>query len=268
MDAVLRTAETSAQSVQRAWMWWLCLLLLSATCLAAEPLRIVSRWKPDEALHTERGPITAGAIRPGWHSAQWYVEPVQGERYVRLRNRHTGLYLHAEHQRLEVGEILPGWWSAMWTLEAERGTDFVRLRNRWLESYVHIEHGRAELGEIQPGWWSAQWLLQPVVESRDPPRKRSAERAPAPSFSGESLADGQLRQDIFFQVAVSFESTYRCPIELVRKAVDRVERNSGGDLLEVEETWTAHGCGQRERYRVLISPGLRGGTDISVMVRE
>ena len=150
MDAVLRTAETSAQSVQRAWMWWLCLLLLSATCLAAEPLRIVSRWKPDEALHTERGPITAGAIRPGWHSAQWYVEPVQGERYVRLRNRHTGLYLHAEHQRLEVGEILPG-------------------------------------------WWSAQWLLQPVGEPRDPPRKRSAERAPAPSFSGESLADGQLR---------------------------------------------------------------------------
>lgn len=247
-------------------------LLFSAACLAADPVRIVSRWKPDEALHTERGPITAGAIRPGWHSAQWFVEPVQGEPYVRLRNRHTGLYLHAERQRLEVGEILPGWWSAMWTIEPERGSEFVRLRNRWLETYLHIEHGRADLGEILPGWWSAQWLLEPVTEAREPVRnrQREAERAPVtPQFSGETMADEQLRRDVFHHVSLAFESSFRCQIERVQMSVDRVERAGGpaGAIREVEETWVAHGCRQRESFRVLTNPSPRGGVDISVLAR-
>ena len=156
----------------------------------------------------------------------------------------------------------------MWTIEAVPDSDFWRLRNRWLESYVHIEHGRAELGEILPGWWSAMWQLQPLAQAH-PTKRPQAERAPpaAPSFSGQSMADGQLRQDIHFQVAVAFESSHGCPIESIEASVVQVNRNAAGAITGVEETWLSRGCGRSSAYRVLTSPSSRGGIDISVTER-
>ena len=35
-------------------------------------------WKPDEYVNIQQGPAVAGAIRSGWLSARWTIEPVPG----------------------------------------------------------------------------------------------------------------------------------------------------------------------------------------------
>lgn len=73
-------------------------------------------------LHVENGPLVLGPAQPGWWSAMWIIEQVDGA-HVRLRNRwRRNLYIHIENGRVEAGPIQPGWWSAMWRLERPRGT--------------------------------------------------------------------------------------------------------------------------------------------------
>ena len=123
--------------------------------------RIQNRWKPKEYLHVEHGDVESGSIKPGWWSAMWAIEEVDG--YVRFQNKfRPGEYLNIEHGSLELGPIKPGWWSAMWTLDqAQEG--YVRICNRWREGVcIHIEHGEVEAGEVEDGWWSAMWRLSPA----------------------------------------------------------------------------------------------------------
>ncbi len=181
------------------WLAVTLLALIASSAAANDYVRIESRWKPDQHLHTENGPLQAGRTQPGWWSADWTVERVRGEPFVRLRNRHSGGYLHAERERLEVGPIQNGWWSAMWELQPVRGTDFVRLRNRWLDRHVHIENGPVALGAINDGWWSAMWQLrdsQAAASSRPAPARpvsaspsRPANARPSTSAAAATRAE-------------------------------------------------------------------------------
>lgn len=267
-----RTALRLTKRTALPWIWAFCLFGASSAILADDSVHILNRWNPDHALHTEGSGIRCSEFRPEWRSARWWIDPVPGaDAYVRLRNRDSWAYLHAEHQHLEMGDIQPGWWSAMWTIEPVKGSEFVRLRNRWLQTYLHVENGRLELGEVQPGWWSAQWRLQPAITVRAAhgPGKQSNEGPrPAPQFSGKTIADHQLRQDVYFHVALAFESSFDCPIERVHMAVERAVHDGSGRFRHAEETWTVRGCGRSEGYRVLLDPSQRGGVDISVMVRQ
>ncbi len=272
MTYASRTAMGMTTPTALSWACMLCMLLASSAVLADDSLHILNRWKPNQALHVEGGGISSGEFQPEWRSARWWIDPVPGaDAYVRLRNRDSWQYLHAERRHLEMGEIQPGWWSAMWIIEPVQGAEFVRLRNRWLQTYLHVEQGRLELGEIRPGWWSAQWRLQPATDVRPagPGTERSDERPrSAPQFSGKTTADHQLRQDVYFHVALAFESSFNCPIERVHMAVDEVEHDGAGNVRYAEETWTVRGCGRSESYGVQLNPARRGGVDISVKVRQ
>jgi uncharacterized protein (TIGR02145 family) len=116
---------------------------------------IKNRWKGTH-LNIENG-LAVGEIAPGWQSAIWLFEPVEGTSYVRIKNHWKGTYLNVENG-FGCTEIDPGWHSAMWELEPVEGTNYVRIKNRWKGTYVNIENG-LNCTEIAPGWQSALWKI-------------------------------------------------------------------------------------------------------------
>jgi hypothetical protein len=114
---------------------------------------IKNRWK-GTSINIENG-LAVGEIAPGWHSAMWIFEPVEG--YVRIKNRWKGTYLNVENG-FGCTEIAPGWHSAMWEIEPVEGTNYVKIKNRWKGTYINIENG-LNCTEISPGWHSAMWEI-------------------------------------------------------------------------------------------------------------
>lgn len=134
--------------------------LMPGFASADQYVQMQNRWKPDQWIHVEHGPVQVGQVQQGWWSKDWVIEPVGDGQHVRFKNRWKNTYLHVEYGPLMAGNIQPGWWSAMWILEdGPYGTNFHRLRNRWTGVYMHIEFGQLMAGQIQPGWWSAMWTL-------------------------------------------------------------------------------------------------------------
>lgn len=136
----------------------LCLLMVSTISLCAQDFyQLKNRWKPDEFIHAEQPQPASGNIQPGWHSAQWILEPID-QSYYKIKNLWRSEYLHIQNGAIQCGAIQPGWWSAQWTLEPVEGTSFFRIRNRWKpEIAIHNQNGVLEASAIQLGWWSAQW---------------------------------------------------------------------------------------------------------------
>jgi hypothetical protein len=127
--------------------------------------RIQNRWKTDQYLHIENGPIKVGPLgKPDWWSAQWELVPVSGTNFVQIKNRwKPTIYLHNQNGAVEAGPLgAPGWWSAQWELVPVSGTNFVQIKNRWKPTiYLHNQNGAIEAGPLgAPGWWSAQWKLE------------------------------------------------------------------------------------------------------------
>jgi hypothetical protein len=123
---------------------------------------IQNRFRPEQYLHTERGPLESGPIVQGWWSADWIMEPVaDAPGFVRFRNRfRSNVILHTERGPIEATPGEPGWWSAHWQLQPVPGTDFVRIRNRFRPtSYLHSENGPLVCGPAQEGWWSGHWRV-------------------------------------------------------------------------------------------------------------
>lgn len=72
-------------------------------------------------LHNQNGPLEAGSIQPGWWSAQWTMNAVDG--YFHIVNRWKGTYLHNQNGPLELGVLGdPGWWSAQWAIKEDNST--------------------------------------------------------------------------------------------------------------------------------------------------
>jgi hypothetical protein len=165
-------------------MLLLCGYALSAT--SQNFIKLKNRWKPAEYIHVEQPTPASGNIQPGWHSAQWMLEPVAGTSFYKIKNRWKNQYLHIQQGPLAIGDIQPGWWSAQWQLEAIPGTSFYRIRNRWKPTVaIHNQNGRLEAGTIQDGWWSAQWEMEnpgnsaPPAVSRQPPTQPAVQPAVA-----------------------------------------------------------------------------------------
>ena len=142
--------------------------------LADEPaarqiVHLQNHWKPDQYVNIESGTVVAGAIQPGWLSAQWTLEPVPGTvpTHHRIKNLwKPDQYLNIESGVLQAGTIQPGWLSAMWLLEPVPGTvpTLHRIKNLWKpDQYLNIESGVLQAGTIQLGWLSAMWTLSPPV---------------------------------------------------------------------------------------------------------
>ncbi|MEZ4944220.1 MAG: hypothetical protein R2804_01715 [Cyclobacteriaceae bacterium] len=158
-------------------MLLLCGYALSAT--SQNFIKLKNRWKPAEYIHVEQPTPASGNIQPGWHSAQWLLEPVAGTSFYKIKNRWKNQYLHIEQGPLAIGDIQPGWWSAQWQLEAIPGTSFYRIRNRWKPTVaIHNQNGRLEAGTIQPGWWSAQWEMENPNTSAPPAVSRQPQSQP------------------------------------------------------------------------------------------
>lgn len=136
------------------------LIILQATLFSVDAqdfYQIQNRWT-NEFIHVEQPRPSAGAIQPGWWSAQWILEPVSSTGYYQIKNRWKNEYLHIQNGPLECGAIQPGWWSAQWALEPVAGTSFVRIRSRWKpEVALHNQQRVLEAGTIDLSWWSAQW---------------------------------------------------------------------------------------------------------------
>lgn len=72
-------------------------------------------------LHNQNGPLEAGAIQPGWWSAQWTMNAVDG--HFHIINRWKSTYLHNQNGPLELGALGdPGWWSAQWAIKEDNST--------------------------------------------------------------------------------------------------------------------------------------------------
>lgn len=121
--------------------------------------RIGNVWRVGEFLHIQNGFIESSAIKLGWATAKWEIEPVGKGQFVRLKSSASpNTYLHIENGALEASRIRMGWHSAMWTLEPVAGSNYLRIRNRWKPNrYIHTENGQVEAGRINQGWLSAQW---------------------------------------------------------------------------------------------------------------
>jgi len=80
-------------------------------------VKIKNRWK-GTYLHIEGGmKVQCSTIQPGWYSAMWEIEQINGTNQVRLKNRWKGTYLNIEPGHLQCTQIKPGWASAKWILD-------------------------------------------------------------------------------------------------------------------------------------------------------
>ncbi len=125
-----------------------------------ERVRIKNQWK-GKYINIETGKIQATDVQPGWLSAQWIFEPVQGKANTyRIKNVWKSSYLHIENGKLECGNIQPGWWSAQWQIQNLNGN--LRIRNVWKDNiYINNEHApEVEATKISDVWESAKWIVQ------------------------------------------------------------------------------------------------------------
>lgn len=139
-------------------------LILAGTCAAAfvatsasAQVRIQNNYRKDQQINIETGPPASSPTQPGWLSAQWRFEPVDGTEFVRIKNVWKGTYLNNESGNLDSTAIQPGWFSAQWSLVPM--TQGYRICNRWKSTCLHTENGRLELGNAPMNWASAVWKL-------------------------------------------------------------------------------------------------------------
>lgn len=138
--------------------------------------RIKNVWT-SRYLNIEKGYLSCTEVLPGWQSAMWSLEPVEGTSLFRLKNYWTGMFLNTETS-LQCGLVLPGWQSAMWTLQNAGQAKEIRLQNYWRKSYLNIETGNVNCSDIQDGWLSAKWILEPLNASTTPSTETSSPKAP------------------------------------------------------------------------------------------
>lgn len=86
--------------------------------VGAKVFLIRNRWKPDQYLNIESGSLRSSIIGPGWLSARWSLEPINGANVYRIRNVwQPDRCLNIESGSLLASPVEPGWWSAWWTFD-------------------------------------------------------------------------------------------------------------------------------------------------------
>lgn len=136
----------------------------AVSCTRDKPLEfayIQSSQNQKQFVHNQTGSIGVGEIESGWWSAQWKLEPGEGE-FVKFQNRWRPVeYLHIQNGRLEVGPLADkNWWSAQWRIQyLENGS--ARIQNRWKpDQFLHLSEGKIVAGVVSAGSTSAQWIIE------------------------------------------------------------------------------------------------------------
>lgn len=124
---------------------------------SAQTVRIENAWKSAQHIHIENGFPEATQAAPGWHSARWVLERVEGTNTFRIKNLWKGTYLNVETGKLDSTPIQPGWLSARWRLVPKASG--WRIENAWTNAALHVENGMLEAGPAADGWLSARWKL-------------------------------------------------------------------------------------------------------------
>lgn len=88
-----------------------------------------------------------------------------------------------------------------------------------------------------------------------------------PRFSGHSVTDATLRQDVQASISRAFiaQSHGRChAIEDLDMSIMEVRKSSGGGIQHAREIWRAHGCGLDYAYEVRMDADPEGETDYAI----
>ena len=79
---------------------------------------IRNRWKSNQYLNIESGSLQSSAIGPGWLSARWTLESINGANLYRIRNVwQPDKCLNIESGILSASAVEPGWWSSWWVFD-------------------------------------------------------------------------------------------------------------------------------------------------------
>jgi hypothetical protein len=79
---------------------------------------IRNRWKSNQYLNVESGNLQSTPIGPGWLSARWTLEPINGTNLYRIRNVwQPDKCLNIESGTLSASPVEPGWWSSWWVFD-------------------------------------------------------------------------------------------------------------------------------------------------------
>lgn len=89
--------------------------------------------------------------------------------------------------------------------------------------------------------------------------------ATAPQFSGNSVTDQTLRNDVMKHVNLLFKVQESCSsISNVQTKVTNLNKSSTGKIISANELWTANGCEKSVNYDIRLKSDAKGETDFSV----
>lgn len=126
-------------------------------------VRFKNRWRADQYINVEGGPVTASPVQPAFLSAQWELIPVAGTKFFQLKSVwNADQFLNIEKGPLEASNVPAGFHSGHWELETVTGAEsFVRIKSRWKpEVYLNVENGKLEASVVPLAFHSANWTLE------------------------------------------------------------------------------------------------------------
>lgn len=89
--------------------------------------------------------------------------------------------------------------------------------------------------------------------------------ASAPQFSGSSLTDPTLRNDVMKHINLFFKIQESCSsINNVQTKVANLNKSSTGKIISAGELWSVNGCGKSVNYDIRLKSDAKGETDFSV----
>lgn len=84
------------------------------------------------------------------------------------------------------------------------------------------------------------------------------------SYSGETTAGAVLKSDTERVVRLYFQTNHPCSPEKIHTRIDNVRPATADSPLQVQEIWTASGCGNTETFRIRYTDDGKGGTFFGV----
>lgn len=86
-----------------------------------------------------------------------------------------------------------------------------------------------------------------------------------PQFSGNSLTDPTLRNDVMRDVSLYFKAQESCSsISNVQSKVVNVNKSATGRIIGAYELWTVNGCGKSINFDIRLKSDAKGETDFSI----
>lgn len=89
--------------------------------------------------------------------------------------------------------------------------------------------------------------------------------ASAPRYSGSSVTDQVLRQDIYKNLSLFFKAQHSCyNIENINTEIIKLVNSDSGVIIKANELWKVSGCNKFSSYKVELTADSNGETNYSV----